>query len=163
MVKVIYPGTFDPITCGHVNIIERACSLFDEVVVAIAENKQKKPLFDSQERIELTKIATEHLPQVSVETFSNLLIDFAKQHAAKVIIRGLRAVTDFDFEFQLAGMNRRLSPDIETIFLTPSEEYAFVSSSLVREIALMSGKVGEFVPMHVEAALQKKFGRIEND
>lgn len=157
MVKVIYPGTFDPITSGHVNIIERASTLFDHVTVAVAEGMHKKPMFDSQERLALTKKATSHLKNVDIKVFACLLIDFARQQKADVIIRGLRAVSDFEFEFQLAGMNRRLCSDIETLFLMPSEEFAFVSSSLVREIAQLGGDVSRFVPQCVVNALQQKF------
>lgn len=155
MNRVIYPGTFDPITNGHLNIIERAANLFDEVIVAIAENKQKKPLFSPEQRQALAKQVTDKFKNVKVKTFSCLLTDFAVNEQAKVIIRGLRAVSDFEFEFQLAGMNRRLCHDIETVFLTPSEEFMFVSSSLVREIASLNGDVSNFVPECVLMALSE--------
>ncbi len=155
--KVIYPGSFDPITNGHINIIERAAGIFDEVVVAVAKNKMKSPMFSLEERVFFAKEVLTHLDNVTVLAFDSLLIDFAKAQGANIIIRGLRAVTDFEFEFQLAGMNRQLSPEIETIFLTPSEEYTFLSSTLVREIASLRGDVASFVPEVVKEALQEKF------
>lgn len=157
--KAIYPGTFDPITSGHVNIIERASHIFEQVVVAVADNQRKAPAFNLERRVSLAQAATAHLPNVSVSPFAGLLIEFAKAQQAKVIIRGLRAVSDFEYEFQLASMNRRLSPDIESLFLTPSEEYAFVSSSLVREIAAMGGDVAQFVPDVVAKALSEELYR----
>ena len=157
MHKVIYPGTFDPVTNGHVNIIERAGQLFDKVIVAVAVNKTKTPLFTLAERLSLIEESVAHLASVEVKAFSNLLIDFAIENNASVIIRGLRAVSDFEFEFQLASMNRHLSKDIETLFLTPSEKYAFVSSSLIREIASLKGNISEFVSKPVEQALYRKF------
>ncbi len=157
MRTVIYPGTFDPVTSGHVNIIERAATLFDNVVVAIAVNKQKNTLFNIDQRVDLVRQSTCHLSNVTVESFSCLLIDFAELQQANIIIRGLRAVSDFEFEFQLASMNRRLRPNIESVFLTPSEEFAFVSSTLVREIAALNGDVTEFVPDCVNQSLKQKF------
>jgi pantetheine-phosphate adenylyltransferase len=151
--KVIYPGTFDPITNGHIDIIERACSLFDHVIVAIAKSTAKTPFFDLDTRIALTKESVSHLKQVEVVGFSYLLTDFAKEHNANIILRGLRAVSDFEYEFQLAGMNRKLNPNIESIFLTPSEQYTYLSSTLVREIARLKGDVTEFVPPCVLKAL----------
>ena len=157
--KAIYPGTFDPITSGHVNIIERASHIFEQVVVAVADNQRKAPAFSLERRLALAQAAVAHLPNVSVSPFTGLLVEFAKAQQAKVIIRGLRAVSDFEYEFQLASMNRRLSPDIESLFLTPSEEYAFVSSSLVREIAAMGGDVAQFVPEVVAKALSEELYR----
>lgn len=154
MNKVIYPGSFDPITNGHIGVIERAANIFDEVVVAIAVSEIKKPLFDINERELFAKEVLSHFQNVSVIRFDNLLIDFAKSQGANIIIRGLRAVSDFDFEFQLASMNRQLDPSIETLFLTPSEDYAFLSSSLVREIASLRGNVKPFVPTIVSRALE---------
>ena len=157
MKKVIYPGTFDPITYGHVDIIERAAKLFDHVVVSVAVNKQKHKLFTIEQRVQLVKDSITHLENVSVTSFASLLMDFAKTQQANIIIRGLRTVSDFEFEFQLASMNRRLSPLLETVFLTPSEEFLFLSSSLVREIAALNGDVVEFVPDCVSVALKKHF------
>lgn len=147
--KAIYPGTFDPVTNGHVDMITRAANIFPELVVAVASNTAKKPFFSLEQRIECVRNATAHLPSVRVMGFDNLLIHFAQSQGACVIVRGLRAVSDFEYEFQLAGMNRQLSATIETMFLTPSERYMFLSSTLVREIAALGGDVSEFVPAHV--------------
>lgn len=156
--NAIFPGTFDPITNGHIDLIERAAKLFPTVVVAIAENIRKSPTFTVDERIILVTEALKHLPNVTVKGFSTLLVDFAQVMKARVLIRGLRAVSDFEFEFQLANMNRRLDPNIETVFLTPSEQFSFISSSLVKEIASLKGDVASFVPTVVVSALKKKFG-----
>lgn len=153
----IYPGTFDPITNGHVDLVSRAAHLFDEVIVAIAKNARKAPLFDLFERIQLAEEALAHSSNVKVKGFEVLLIDFAKQHEANIILRGLRAVSDFDYEFQLAGMNRSIDSNIETIFLTPAEHFTYLSSSLVREIASLGGDTQKFVPRHVAIALKQKF------
>ncbi len=149
----VYPGTFDPITNGHIDIIQRATSLFSEVIVAVANNSAKNPYFSLPTRIKFIEHVIKDMPNVTVIGFSGLLIDFAKQQNASIILRGLRAVNDFEYEFQLAGMNRKLSPQIETVFLTPSEHLMFISSSLVREIAKFSGDVGQFVPDVVAEAL----------
>ena len=154
--KVIYPGTFDPVTNGHIDIIKRAAKLFSEVVVGVAENKVKKPFFTVDERIDLIKQSVKDIDNVSVVGFDCLLIDFAKQQNAEVILRGLRAVSDFEYEFQLAGMNRSLCKNIETVFLTPAVDLMYISSSLVREIALLNGDVSKFVPESVVKALQNK-------
>lgn len=154
--KAIYPGTFDPITNGHVDIITRAADLFSELVVAIASNSSKSPYFSLAQRIELVKDALKDLPSVCVIGFDNLLIDFAHQQKANIILRGLRAVNDFEYEFQLAGMNRKLSSNIETLFLTPSEGVMFISSTLVREVAALKGDVTRFVPPAVVAAFKQK-------
>lgn len=154
--KAIYPGTFDPITNGHVDIIARAAQLFPEVVVAVASNQAKRPYLTLQTRIELIKTAVGKLPGVSVVGFDNLLIDFAREQKAGIILRGLRAVNDFEYEFQLAGMNRKLCQEIETVFLTPSEHLLFISSTLVREIAQLDGDVSQFVPAAVVHALQQR-------
>jgi len=154
----IYPGTFDPITNGHVDLLTRAARMFDRVVVAVAENPSKKPVFSLQERISFVEQAIADFPSVSVVGFSGLLVDFAQQERATVIIRGLRAVSDFEYEVQLAGMNRRLNSNVETVFISAAQEYAFVSSSLVREIALLGGDVGDFVPPCVKAALRGRIG-----
>ncbi len=153
----VYPGTFDPITNGHIDIIERGAKLFDHVVVAIAENPGKHPLFSLQQRRELAVLALAHLPNVRIVAFSGLLVDLVHEVGAQAILRGLRAVSDFEYEFQLASMNRRLDSRVETVFLTPAEHYAFISSSLVREIARLSGPGAEFVPPAVATALAAKF------
>lgn len=153
----IYPGTFDPITNGHVDLIIRAARIFERVVVAVAENKNKIPLFDMEERVGLAREAVNGIPGVEVRGFDTLLVDCARLCGAGVILRGLRAVSDFEFEFQLAGMNRHLCKELETMFLTPSERYAFISSSVIREIAKLGGDVSSFVPEHVRIALSNKF------
>lgn len=153
---VIYPGTFDPITNGHVDIITRAAKIFPKIIVAVAKNSPKHPFFSLEERVHCTQAAVGHLAEVSVLHFDQLLVEFARQHGARIILRGLRAVADFEYEFQLAGMNRKLMADIETIFLTPSEESMFVSSTLVREIAALGGNVTDFVPKDVVHMLQKR-------
>lgn len=146
MQKAIYPGTFDPVTIGHLDIIARAAKLFPEVIVAVASNRAKKPLLSLETRLDCLRESTKHLDNVSVVGFENLLIEFASEHNANILIRGLRAASDFEHEFQLAGMNRKLNPEIETVFLTPSESCMFVSSTLVREIAALGGDVSRFVP-----------------
>ncbi len=153
----IYPGTFDPITDGHLDLILRASKLFSRVIVAVAENQGKAPLFTLLERVNIATEVTCQLDNVSIIGFDNLLVDCAKEHGANVVLRGLRAVSDFEYEFQLAGMNRRLSPDLETVFLTPAEQYEFISSSMIREIARLNGDVSSFVPPYVEEMLQQKF------
>ena len=155
--RAIYPGTFAPITNGHADLIERAASLFSEIIVGVAESPSKKPLFSLQERVLLAQQVTEKLDNVRVVGFSGLLVNFAKDHDASVLIRGLRAVSDFEYEFQLANMNRRLFPELESVFLTPAEENSFISSTLVKEVALHGGDVGEFVDGRVAEALQQKF------
>lgn len=154
---IIYPGTFDPITNGHMDIITRATHLFERVIVAIAANPKKQPTFNLEERVALTREVVAHLPNVEVCGFSNLLTEFAREKKANVILRGLRAVSDFEFEFQLASMNRHLDPDIETVFLTPAETYSYISSTLVREVALLNGDVAPFVHPAVVTALKAKF------
>lgn len=155
----IYPGTFDPVTNGHLDLIARAAKIYNEVIVAVAENKGKTPLFSLYERVALVEAVARHFPNVRVIGFDNLLVDCAKQHGANVILRGLRAVSDFEYEFQLAGMNRRLSPELETMFLTPAEQYEFISSSMIREIARLKGDVGIFVPPIVCQQLMAKFNQ----
>lgn len=156
MLKAVYPGTFDPITRGHEDLIRRASRLFGEIVVAIAENRNKTPFFSLDERVEIARAVLADIPGVRVEGFSGLLIDFAAKHEAHIVLRGLRAVSDFEYEFQLAGMNRSLKPDIETIFMTPSDQYMFISSSMVREIARLGGEVGSFVHPLVMQRLNAK-------
>ncbi|GAB4301671.1 MAG: pantetheine-phosphate adenylyltransferase [Thiohalomonadaceae bacterium] len=155
-VTAIYPGTFDPITNGHSDIIERAARLFDEVVVAIAASSKKQPAFTLEERVTMAQAALIDLPNVEVCGFDTLLADYVQQRGAQVILRGLRAVSDFEYEFQLASMNRRLAPRVETLFLTPAENYAFISSSLVKEVASLGGDVSAFVHPEVLAALQNR-------
>jgi pantetheine-phosphate adenylyltransferase len=156
--SVVYPGTFDPITNGHSDLIQRAGSLFDHVVVAVAEDIGKAPAFETERRVELARQAVGHLGNVEVTSFSGLLVAYARRRGIDIIMRGLRAVSDFEYEFQLAGMNRRMAPDIETLFLTPAEQYAYISSSLVREIARLGGDVSAFVSPVVQAALRERFG-----
>ncbi len=154
-IKAIYPGTFDPVTNGHSDLIVRASKLFSEVIIGVAASPSKKPRFDLEQRVAMIEQVTQDLPNVSVVGFTGLLIDFAKQHQAKVLIRGLRAVSDFEYEFQLANMNRRLSPDLESVFLTPAEENSFISSTLVKEVALHKGDVSQFVHPVVKTALEQ--------
>lgn len=154
-IKAIYPGTFDPVTNGHTDLITRASNLFSEVVIAVASNPSKKPCFDLAKRVEMIQQVTQHLSNVTVIGFTGLLVNFAKEHNASVLIRGLRAVSDFEYEFQLANMNRRLSPDLESVFLTPSEENSFISSTIVKEVALHNGDVSSFVHPIVKTALDE--------
>lgn len=159
-ITAIYPGTFDPVTNGHLDLITRASRLYDKVIVAVAENRGKSPLFSMQERVALTREATDSVSNVTVIGFHNLLVDCAQEHGASVILRGLRAISDFEYEFQLADMNRRLSPQLETVFLTPAEQYAFISSSMIREIARLKGDVSSFVPGVVKRCLFEKFSEV---
>ncbi len=154
-IKAIYPGTFDPVTNGHSDLIVRASKLFSEVIIGVAASPSKKPRFDLAQRVAMIEQVTQDLTNVSVVGFSGLLVDFAKHHQAKVLIRGLRAVSDFEYEFQLANMNRRLSPELESVFLTPAEENSFISSTLVKEVALHQGDVSQFVHPVVKAALEQ--------
>ncbi|NQY63246.1 MAG: pantetheine-phosphate adenylyltransferase [Alteromonadaceae bacterium] len=154
-VKAIYPGTFDPVTNGHSDLIVRASRLFREVIVGVASSPSKQPRFDLAQRVDMIKQVTHDLPNVTVLGFSGLLVNFAKEHQANVLIRGLRAVSDFEYEFQLANMNRRLSPDLESVFLTPAEENSFISSTLVKEVALHNGDVSQFVHPIVQKELEK--------
>jgi pantetheine-phosphate adenylyltransferase len=152
----VYPGTFDPITLGHADLIERAGRLFDRIIVAIAASPAKRPTFSLDERIEMARLALARLDCVEVCGFDRLLVDFARSRGVTVIIRGLRAVSDFEYEFQLSAMNRRLAPEIETLYLMPGEQYSFISSSLVREIAGLGGDISAFVHPDVHAALRGK-------
>jgi len=157
MRTVIYPGSFDPLTNGHLDVIQRAAKLSDQVVVAVATNESKKPLFTVAERLELVRSAIKHLPNVEADSFDNLLVEFAAKRSAVAVVRGLRAVSDFEFEFQLALMNRKLNENIETIFMMPKDTYTFLSSRIIKEIARLGGDVSAFVPDNVRAALARKF------
>ena len=154
----IYPGSFDPITNGHVDVIARAATLFDEVIVAPASNEAKPGLFSTEERVEMLREVTSRFPNVKVSAFAGLLVEFARLQGAVAVVRGLRAISDFEFEFQMALMNRKLEPTIETVFLTPREEYTYLSSRIVKEIARLGGPVDAFVPEPVVQALRKKLG-----
>ncbi|HET6655752.1 MAG TPA: pantetheine-phosphate adenylyltransferase [Gammaproteobacteria bacterium] len=158
MATALYPGTFDPITNGHRDLVRRALKLFDRVVIAIAANPSKAPMFDLDQRCELARASLADLSGVEVSGFSGLTVQFARERNIGVILRGLRAVSDFEFEFQLAAMNRHLSPEVETVFLTPHERFTFLSSSMVREVAGLKGDVSQFVQPAVEAALKTRFG-----
>ncbi len=157
MKTIVYPDTFDPITNGHIDLIERASKLFDRIIVSIASSKKKSPLFTIEERISLATECLKHLPNVEIKGFDYLLVNFVKDCDADAVMRGLRAVSDFEYEFQLANMNRALSPDVESIFLTPAEKFSYISSSLVREISSLQGDVTKFVPHNVADALVTKF------
>jgi len=156
MRTVIYPGSFDPLTNGHLDVIQRATKLFDRVIVAVARSDSKNPLFSLEERVQMVEHAIKHLPHVEADAFSGLLIEYVERRGAQAVIRGLRAVSDFEFEFQLALMNRKLNERIETIFMMPKDTYTFLSSRIVKEIASLGGDVSAFVPAHVCAALAAK-------
>lgn len=156
MIKAVYPGTFDPLTRGHEDLVRRAATLFDTIVLAVADSKAKRPYFSVEERIAMAREALADVKNVEVVGFSGLLTDFVRKQRARVVLRGLRAVSDFEYEFQLAGMNRNLYPEMETIFLTPSEQHMFISATLVREIAILGGDVSEFVHPSVAKRLQEK-------
>ena len=154
--KAVYAGTFDPITLGHEDITRRAATMFDSIIIAIADSKSKKPLFTLDERIAIAHEAFADTPNVEVMGFSGILMNFVRQQGARVVVRGVRSVTDFDYEFQLAGMNRSLYPEVETIFLTPGEKHAYVSATLVREITMLGGDASQFVSPNVAARLVQK-------
>ncbi|ORP13268.1 pantetheine-phosphate adenylyltransferase [Vibrio paracholerae] len=154
--RVIYPGTFDPITNGHLDIVERAANMFDEVIIAVAASPSKKTMFTLEERVAFTQAVTQHLDNVTSKGFAGLMVDFARAEQANVLIRGLRTTVDFEYEFGLTNMYRRLMPGLESVFLTPAEKYAFISSSLVREVAIHGGNVDQFVPPVVANALHNK-------
>ena len=162
MRRAIYPGSFDPITMGHIDVIQRAAKLFDEVVVAVAFNDQKKTVFSPEERVAMIETVVDGSSNIRVARFNGLLVNFAREQEAVAVVRGLRAVSDFEFEFQMALMNRKLEPTIETIFLTPREEYTYLSSRIVKEIARLGGNVDAFVPPSVARALTERFGRLES-
>ena len=155
MIKVVYPGTFDPITRGHEDVVRRAAGLFGEVIVAVAESRAHT-LFTLEERVDMAREVFADFDNVRVEGFNGLLMNFVQAHDARVVLRGLRAVSDFEYEFQLAGMNRNLYPEVETLFLTPAEQYTFISATMVREVARFGGDVGKFVSPRVAARLQQK-------
>lgn len=159
--RALYPGTFDPITNGHIDLAERASRMFEHVVVAIAASTAKAPLFSIEERLQLTQKVLSHIDNVSVSSFSGLLVNCVNEHNTSVVLRGLRAVSDFEYEFQLAAMNRRLDSNVETIFLTPSEQFTFLSASLVKEIASMGGDVSQFLDPAVNEALTRKLAEKE--
>ncbi len=157
--RVVYPGTFDPITRGHEDLVRRASTLFDEMIVAVADSRGKQPFFDVNERVAMAKETLAAFPNVRVEGFSGLLMEFLRKHDAKIILRGLRAISDFEYEFQLAGMNRNLYPDVETLFLTPAEQYMFISATMVREIASLGGDVSPFVNAAVIPHMKARLAR----
>jgi pantetheine-phosphate adenylyltransferase len=159
MRRAIYPGSFDPVTNGHLDVVERGRKLFDEVIVAVADNDEKKPLFSLRERLDLLRRTVGKIEKVRIAQFKGLLVEFAKAEKAGAVIRGLRAVSDFEFEFQMALMNRKLNAVVETIFLMPKEEYTYLSSRIVKEIARLGGDVSSFVPTCVATALNRKFNR----
>ena len=158
--KAIYPGSFDPITLGHADLVRRAARLFDRLIVAVADSGAKRPFFTRDERVDMASEVLKDLKNVEVVGFSGLLMEFVQQHKARVVVRGLRAISDFEYEFQLAGMNRGLYPDVETLFLTPGEEYMFVSATIVREISVLGGDVSKFVPPVVARRLKAKIKQL---
>jgi pantetheine-phosphate adenylyltransferase len=156
MRTAIYPGSFDPLTNGHLDVIERAVKLFDHVVVAVAKNDTKQPMFSLEERVDLVRQAIKHIPNAEADSFDSLLVDYVERRNAQAIVRGLRAISDFEFEFQLALMNRKLNEKIETIFMMPKDTYTFLSSRIIKEIARLGGDITAFVPVHVRSALVEK-------
>lgn len=161
MKRALTPGTFDPITSGHLDVIARASQLVDDVVVAVADSQKKGPLFTLEERVELVRQATAHLSNVRVEPFKGLLVDFAKELDATVVVKGLRAITDFEYEFQMTAMNYQLSPQLETLFIMSPPQYMYLSSSIVREISKMGGDIQQFVPPCVYEALKRKYANLQ--
>lgn len=159
MRTAVYPGSFDPVTKGHIDVIERSLKLFDRIIVAVGDNPGKRPLFSTKERLEMLKESTKHLKNLEIGSFSGLLLDYVKSQKAKVIIRGLRAVSDFEFEFQRALMNRVVDENIETVFIMTKEHYVYLNSSIVKEIAMFNGSLDDFVPKFVEKKLREKFSR----
>lgn len=158
--RVVYPGTFDPLTAGHEDLVRRASCVFDEVIVAVADSRAKQPLFNLEERVQVTMEVLQPFDNVSVMGFEGLLMDFIQRQGAQIVLRGLRAVSDFEYEFQLAGMNRNLYPDVETLFLTPAEQYTFISATMVREIALFGGDVSSFVNPIVLKRIKQKMSSL---
>ena len=161
MRTAIYPGSFDPLTNGHLDVIERAVKLFDHVIVAVAKNESKQPLFSLEERVDLVRSCIKNIPTAEVDSFDGLLVDYAKQRNAQAIVRGLRAISDFEFEFQLALMNRKLNEKVETIFMMPKDTYTFLSSRIIKEIARLGGDINAFVPTQVRSALLEKLKAAE--
>ncbi len=159
MRTAIYPGSFDPITNGHLDVLQRATKLFDRVIVAVAKSDSKQPLFTLEERVQMVARAVRHLPNVEADSFEGLLVGYVEKRSAQAVVRGLRAVSDFEFEFQLALMNRKLNERFETIFMMPKDTYTFLSSRIVKELAQLGGDVSAFVPAHVRTALAAKFSR----
>ncbi len=157
--KAIYPGTFDPVTYGHLDIIKRASGLYDRVIVAIAHSDEKDPFFSVDERVGLLQEATENMENVFVESFKGLVVDFAKANSSKVVLRGIRMISDFDYEFQMALTNRKLAPEIETVFMMPNEKYSYLSSKLIKEVASLGADISSFVPTKVEKRLKERFER----
>jgi len=157
LTKAIYPGSFDPVTLGHLDLIRRSCPLFDQLIVSVTNNRIKRPLFSIEERVEMLREVTADIKGIVVEPFSGLLVDYAKARGAQVVLRGLRAISDFEYEFQMALTNRRLNADINTIFMMPSEEFSYLSSSIIKEIAALGGDVTQFVPTQVVERLARKF------
>jgi pantetheine-phosphate adenylyltransferase len=162
MIKAVYPGTFDPLTRGHEDLVRRASTLFDTVVVAVADSRGKRPFFQMDERVALATEVLAPYPNVTVHGFSGLLRDLVREHQARVILRGLRAVSDFEYEFQMAGMNRSLIPEVETLFLTPAEQYMFISATIVREIAVLGGDVSQFVHPQVETRMAARIAQLRD-
>jgi pantetheine-phosphate adenylyltransferase, bacterial len=158
----IYPGSFDPVTLGHLDIIERSSRLVDKLIIGVLKNSTKKALFSTEERVELLQRVTREIPNVTIESYQGLLVDFAHERKANVIVRGLRAITDFEYELQLAQTNHKLNPEVDTMFLTTSVEYAYLSSSIVREIASYRGEIGQFVPQEIVQAIYDKFNIIRS-
>ncbi|MBR6615456.1 MAG: pantetheine-phosphate adenylyltransferase [Lachnospiraceae bacterium] len=162
MKKAIYPGSFDPVTLGHIDVIERASKLFDHLIIAVLGNSAKTPLFSTEERVNMLKEVTKHIPNVEVKSFGGLTVDFAKAHGANAMVRGLRAVTDFEYELQIAQLNHVINPEIDTVFLTTDLKYAYLSSSSVKEVAAYGGDISQFVTPYVEAEVKKKYeGKIK--
>ena len=159
MRTAIYPGSFDPLTNGHLDLVQRATKLFDQVVVAVARSESKNPLFTLAERVALVEQAVKKIPNVTTDSFDGLLVDYVEKRGGQAVIRGLRAVSDFEFEFQLALMNRKLNERVETIFMMPKETYTFLSSRIIKEVAILGGDISKFVPPHVSEALGKKIGK----
>jgi len=160
MRTAVYPGSFDPVTNGHIDVIERALKIFDGVIVAVGDNPGKKPLFSSKERVDMLRVSTKHLKNLEIDNFSGLLLEYAKSKNSKIIIRGLRAVSDFEFEFQRALLNRVVDSGIETVFIMTKEDYVYLNSSIIKEIAMFNGKVSGLVPKIVEKKLREKFSKM---
>ena len=161
MLRALYPGSFDPVTYGHLDIIRRSCELSDELIVGVLNNKAKTPLFSIEERVRMLKVVTKDMPKVEIVPFEGLLVDFAKELSAKVVVRGLRAVTDFEYELQMSQTNHKLLPELETVFLTTNLEYSYLSSTVVKEVAAFGGDISQFVPETIEKKIQEKIKKGE--